>query len=130
MMAAAGHRTWRVSHSRGRLRLAAGRSGSRREPHPSRAGQANPGPHGGAMRRSHLLAAGCAAASALLLVAPTSASAAPKTPTPSVVASGLAAPFNVAINHGKVYVADGGLNLVGKVRKDGTIKTIVAGAIG
>jgi len=82
------------------------------------------------MRRSHLLAAGCAAASALLLVAPTPASAAPKTPTPSVVASGLAAPFNVAINHGKVFVADGGQNIVGKVRNDGTIKTIVADAIG
>jgi hypothetical protein len=43
-----------------------------------------------------------------------------------VKSSALAAPFNLDLNHGKVYVADGGLNLVGLLKRDGTIKTLAA----
>jgi hypothetical protein len=38
----------------------------------------------------------------------------------------LAAPFNLAVDHGSVYVADGGLNLVGKLGRNGDIQTIAA----
>jgi len=79
------------------------------------------------MRTSKLLAVSGAVAAGLLLVTPTIASAHPKpTPTPVVKSDALAAPFNLALNHGRVYVADGGLNLVGKLRSDGSIKTIAA----
>jgi hypothetical protein len=72
-----------------------------------------------------ITAVGAAAAAALLLVVPTPASAHPRsTPTPIVKSDQLAAPFNLAINHGKVYVADGGLNFVGRLRSDGSIKHI------
>lgn len=78
------------------------------------------------MRTSRLLAAAGAGAAALVLVLPTQASATPKTPTPVLKSDQLAAPFNLALNHGNVYVADGGLNLLGKLNKDGSIKVLAA----
>lgn len=47
-------------------------------------------------------------------------------PTPNirVVSSAVAAPFNLEIGRKGVLVADGGLNLVGKVAKDGSIKPL------
>jgi hypothetical protein len=51
-------------------------------------------------------------------------------PTASLVSDDLAAPFNIAFNGRGVYVADGGLNQVVRVRRDGTLKTIVDGATG
>ncbi|GAA3633686.1 ScyD/ScyE family protein [Microlunatus ginsengisoli] len=79
------------------------------------------------MRTSKIIATAAAAATGLLLIAPTVASAHPKpAPTPVVKSNQLAAPFNLALNHGNVYVADGGLNLVGKLKRDGSIKTIAA----
>jgi hypothetical protein len=47
-------------------------------------------------------------------------------PEPVVKSSALAAPFNLSVTGGRVLVADGALNLVGKLKKDGTIKTIAA----
>jgi hypothetical protein len=77
------------------------------------------------MRTSKVLAAVGAVTTGLLLVTPTLASAHPRpNPTPVVKSTALAAPFNLALNHGQVYVADGGLNLVGKLKADGSIKTI------
>lgn len=79
------------------------------------------------MRTSKLLATSAVAATGLLFVTPSLASAGPKPPPAPVVRStALGAPFNLALNHGTVYVADGGLNLVGKLKSDGTVKTIAA----
>ena len=82
------------------------------------------------MRQKPLLAAVGAACSALLLATPLSASATPKVPTASLVSDNLAAPFNIAFNGRGVYVADGGLNEVVRVRRDGTLKPIVSEAPG
>ena len=62
------------------------------------------------------------ACSALLLVTPLPASATPKVPTPKLVSDALAAPFNIAFKGYSPYVADGGLNQVVRVRRDGTLK--------
>ena len=70
------------------------------------------------------------ACSALLLVTPLSASATPKVPTPKLVSDALAAPFNIAFKGYSPYVADGGLNQVVRVRRDGTLKPIVSDAPG
>lgn len=79
------------------------------------------------MRRSKLLASAAAAATGLVLVTPTLASAHPRpVPTSVVKSTALATPFNLAFGHGKVYVADGTLNLVGKLKNDGTITTLAA----
>ena len=82
------------------------------------------------MRKKPLLAAAGLACSALLLATPLSASATPKVPTPSLVSDNLAAPFNIAFKGYSPYVADGGLNQVVRVRRDGTLKPIVSDAPG
>jgi hypothetical protein len=82
------------------------------------------------LRQKPLLAAVGATCSALLLAMPLSASATPKVPTASLVSDDLAAPFNIAFNGRGVYVADGGLNQVVRVRRDGTLKPIVSEAPG
>ncbi len=48
------------------------------------------------------------------------------TPTPHirVVSSAVAAPFNLEVTRREVLVADGGLNLIGQVTKDGSIRTL------
>jgi hypothetical protein len=82
------------------------------------------------LRKKPLLAAVGAACSALLLVSPLPASATPKVPTTKLVSDALAAPFNIAFKGYSPYVADGGLNQVVRVRRDGTLKTIVDPAPG
>jgi hypothetical protein len=82
------------------------------------------------LRQKPLLAAVGATCSALLLAMPLSASATPKVPTASLVSDDLAAPFNIAFNGRGVYIADGGLNQVVRVRRDGTLKPIVSEAPG
>lgn len=79
------------------------------------------------MRRTRTLVAGLAT-TGLLIATPTVASAGGShaAPTPQVKSSALAAPFNLSVTGGQVLVADGGLNLVGKLKKDGTIATIAA----
>ncbi len=78
------------------------------------------------MRTSRLLGA-AAVAAALLLVPPTASSAHPRpAPIPSVELTGLGAPFNVALNGGRTYFADGGLNLVGRVKSGGAYETLAA----
>jgi hypothetical protein len=91
-----------------------------------------PGPASGEtlLRKKPLIAAVGAACSALLLVTPMPASATPKVPTSRLVSSELAAPFNIAFKGHNVYVADGGLNKVVRVRRDGTLKNIVSKAPG
>ena len=76
--------------------------------------------------RSLIMAAGSLSAS-LLLVVPGVATAGPKpAPRPVVKSAVLAAPFNLDVRRDAVRVADGGLNLVGKLKADGTIATIAA----
>jgi len=78
------------------------------------------------MRTTKLLVA-AGTAVGLLLATPAVASAHPhSSPHPVLKSDALAAPFNLALSHGRVFVADGGLNLVGKLKGDGTIKTIAA----
>ncbi|MDO5735212.1 MAG: ScyD/ScyE family protein [Propionibacteriaceae bacterium] len=50
------------------------------------------------------------------------------TPTPQIrqVSAAVAAPFNLEIGRNRTLVADGGLNLVGKVAKDGSITPLAA----
>lgn len=74
-----------------------------------------------------------AAAVGLLLATPIAASAGGSSapaPTPEVKSSALAAPFNLDVSGRKVLVADGGLNLVGSLKSDGSIKTIAGDAPG
>ncbi|HEY5784509.1 MAG TPA: ScyD/ScyE family protein [Microlunatus sp.] len=79
------------------------------------------------MRTSRILGAASLAAASLLLVPPTLSSAQPRpAPTPTVELSGLAAPFNLALKGGNTYFADGGLNLVGRVKSGGTYTTLAA----
>jgi hypothetical protein len=74
------------------------------------------------------IAVAAVAASALVVVAPTSASATPDTPpTTKLVTTKVAAPFNLAITNSKLYVADGGLNVLARVRADGSLKVIANG---
>lgn len=74
------------------------------------------------LRRFTTLAVSGLVGASLLLV-PATPSSAKKigTPTPVVKSSALAAPFNLAFTRSGVLVADGGQNLVGKLRSDGTI---------
>ena len=54
-------------------------------------------------------------------------------PRTRVASTAVAAPFNLEVSRGGVLVADGGLNLVGKLARDGSIKTLAknqAGASG
>lgn len=77
---------------------------------------------------SRLTAVGAAAAVAALLV-PSAASAhghPHRPPTPVVRSTQLAAPFNLFVDHKGVYVADGGLNLVGTLGRNGAVTTIAA----
>ncbi len=80
-------------------------------------------------RRSRLLAV-CGVATALLLIPPTTASAGgghpSRPPTPVVRSDQLGAPFNLDVSGHSVLVADGGLNLVGRLARDGSITTIAA----
>lgn len=81
-------------------------------------------------RPPRMLAALGGAAALLLLVPPVGASAhrghpAPA-PTPVVRSDQLAAPFNLEVSKNAVYVADGGLNLVGQLGRGGAIRTIAA----
>lgn len=70
------------------------------------------------------------AASALMLVMPTSASAVTAR-TPKIISTAVAGPFNLAIGrHGQVFVADGFTNTVSRVKADGSLKTLFANATG
>ncbi len=80
------------------------------------------------MRKQLLAVTGVAAS--VLLLAPTQATAAKKTPNIRVITTSVAAPFNLATSRHGLYVADGGLNTVSKVHRDGTLTTIVANAPG
>jgi hypothetical protein len=82
------------------------------------------------MRKKPLLAALGAASAATLLAATAPASAAPTMPVPKLWSSQLAAPFNIAFRGAGAYVADGGLNEVVRVRSNGSLQTVVAGATG
>lgn len=68
--------------------------------------------------------------SLMLIAAPAVSSAHPKPSpaptTPEVIATGLAAPFNLDLTTGRVLFADGFANLVGKVRADGSVKVLAA----
>jgi len=77
-------------------------------------------------KRSLCAAAGVLSASLALTVSSVAVAKPKPAPTPVVKSSALAAPFNLEVTHHSVLVADGGLNLVGKLKRDGSIKTIAA----
>lgn len=72
--------------------------------------------------------------SSALLVTPGLASAHGTKPTPTpnpvIKSSAVVAPFNLDLFRGKVYVADGFANQVGRLKADGTIAPVVADAPG
>ncbi|MEO7588798.1 MAG: ScyD/ScyE family protein [Arachnia sp.] len=76
------------------------------------------------------------AALGMVVATPTMAEAHGKTPREphvSVVSTAVAAPFNLEVSRHDVLVADGGLNLIGKLARDGSIKPVAtdqAGASG
>lgn len=77
-------------------------------------------------KHSTFIAAGALSAS-LLLAVPGVAAAHPRpAPDPVLKSSALAAPFNLEVVRHSVFVADGGLNLVGRLKSDGTIATLAA----
>lgn len=77
------------------------------------------------MRTTKLALAVGGLSAGLLLTVPAVASAHPKpAPTPVVMSTALAAPFNLEVKRHSVLVADGGLNLVGRLKANGTIGTI------
>lgn len=79
------------------------------------------------MRTSRLLGVAALATASLLLVPPTAVSASPgRAPVPKVVSSAVAAPFNLAFHGGNTYFADGGLNVIGRVKKNGKYATVAA----
>ncbi|CCH80467.1 conserved exported hypothetical protein [Nostocoides japonicum T1-X7] len=67
-----------------------------------------------------------ASAATALIAVPGAASAttAARTPTPIVRSHTVAAPFNLDVHASTVYVADGGLNLVGTLTKGGSIAPV------
>ena len=76
-------------------------------------------------KHSTFMAAGALSAS-LLLAVPGVAAAHPRPAPTRCKSSALAAPFNLSIKGDRVLVADGGMEIVGKLKKDGTINTIAA----
>lgn len=87
------------------------------------------------MRVTRLLIAVAAvgtAASLILTAAPAQAHAPEPRPAPSpeVLSTAVAAPFNLEVSGRRVLVADGGLNLVGSVKRDGSLAPVVASAPG
>lgn len=79
------------------------------------------------MRATKLALAAGALSAGLLLTVATTAQAHPKpAPTPVIKSAALAAPFNLEVGRHSVLVADGGLNLVGRLKADGSIGTIAA----
>ncbi|MEV7632384.1 ScyD/ScyE family protein [Microbacterium sp. NPDC089318] len=81
------------------------------------------------MRTSRALAA-VGAAAALILVVPTAASAADRTPVLEEWSAQLAAPFSLAVEGHRVLVADGGTGVVGQLQPDGSIAPVVEGVPG
>ncbi len=51
------------------------------------------------------------------------------TPTTKVLTTAVGAPFNLEVRHGNILVADGA-GLIGKVKSDGTVKTLVSDVTG
>ena len=79
------------------------------------------------MRTSRILGVAALASASLLLVPPTVTSASPgRAPVPKVVSSAVVAPSNLAMQGGHTYFADGGLELIGRVKKNGKYSTIAA----
>ncbi len=81
------------------------------------------------MRVVRLTIAVAAVATAASLIAVTPAGAHPTTPgttpTSTPLTSAVGAPFNLDLRHGKVLVADGGPGLIGVLKADGTVRTVV-----
>jgi hypothetical protein len=86
------------------------------------------------MRAARILIATSALGAAVSLVIAIPAGAhtpAPtSSPTSTVLTTAVGAPFNLFVRHGTVLVADGGPGIIGKVKPDGTVKTLVSGAEG
>ena len=79
------------------------------------------------MRTSRILGVAALASASLLLVPPTVTSASPsRAPAPKVVSNAVVMPFNLAMHGGHTYFADGGLELIGRVKKNGKYATIAA----
>jgi sugar lactone lactonase YvrE len=73
-------------------------------------------------------------AASLFAVAPAGAHGSGKgpapAPSPTVLTTAVGVPFNLEVRNGNVLVADGGAELIGKVKADGTVKTLIDGVPG
>lgn len=84
------------------------------------------------MRVARILIATTALAAAVSLVAviPAGAHTSRTAPIPTVLTTAVGAPFNLDVRDGSVLVADGGAGIIGKVKADGTVKSLVTGVTG
>lgn len=84
-----------------------------------------------AVRTSIALAA-IATASTLIVITPAGAhgTGGNPQPTPTVLTTALAAPFNLEVDRHRILVADSGLGLIGRIRRDGTVKTVIGDVAG
>ncbi len=71
-----------------------------------------------------------AAGVSLILASPAGAHTSKAEPETTVLTTAVGAPFNLEIRTGTVLVADGGPGIIGKVKADGTVKTLVSGVTG
>lgn len=81
------------------------------------------------MRTTRTLLA-AAAAAALVLSLPATASAVDSPPPPQEWSTALGAPFSIAVDGSRVYVADGVTGTIGQLQPDGTFAPIVEGVPG
>lgn len=66
----------------------------------------------------------------LLVALPAVAHGKPKAPSPTVLTTAVAAPFNLEVSRGTVLVADGGTATIGQIKANRTVKTLVSGVTG
>ncbi len=84
------------------------------------------------MRVARILIATTALAAGVSLIVsvPAGAHGHKAEPKTTVLTTAVGAPFNLEVRGDHVWVADGGPGLIGKVKADGTVKTVVSGVTG
>lgn len=87
--------------------------------------------------RITVVAVALVTASGLVIVPPSAraesssqAGTARHTPSTTVLSTAVAAPFNLSVGNGRILLADGGTNQIGRITAKGGVKTVVAGVEG
>ncbi|MFT4295531.1 MAG: ScyD/ScyE family protein [Micropruina sp.] len=76
--------------------------------------------------RSFIMAVGTVSAGLSLILPGVATAESKPTAKPVIKSSAVMMPFNLEVGRNSVLVADGGLNLVGKLKKDGSLATIAS----